>query len=240
MTDEPYRWLEAIANRREYIRDQLKGATPVFAVSRPEGVLLFGIGSGQSKIFEIYDRLGLAALGNPVDIEKMRQTAIEAAHLEGFTRDPEDVTAQRLIRFSLSPILKSSFEQIFAAPLLVESILAEVGADPSGDSLNRIAYDGTTRFAPAGIAIAHTLTSDETAASEWLAHQLPAELSLNEVVRRLLAAWKTLTSGKSFEPPNPSDLPMSVPDGKSVEMALLDRNPRLRSRFRALDASRLP
>lgn len=35
MTEEPYRWLEAIGNRREYIRDQLKGGTPVFAVSRP-------------------------------------------------------------------------------------------------------------------------------------------------------------------------------------------------------------
>ena len=46
MTEEPYRWLEAIGNRREYIRDQLKGGTPVFAVSRPEGILLIGVGQG--------------------------------------------------------------------------------------------------------------------------------------------------------------------------------------------------
>ena len=31
MTEEPYRWLEAIGNRREYISEQLKGGTPVFA-----------------------------------------------------------------------------------------------------------------------------------------------------------------------------------------------------------------
>ena len=68
MNDEPYRWLEAVANRREYIRDQLKGATPVFAFSRPEGILLVGVGTGNSKVFEIYDRLALAALGHPVDI----------------------------------------------------------------------------------------------------------------------------------------------------------------------------
>ena len=43
MTEEPYRWLEAISNRREYIRDQLKGGTPVFALSRPEGILLLGV-----------------------------------------------------------------------------------------------------------------------------------------------------------------------------------------------------
>jgi YihY family inner membrane protein len=44
MTEEPYRWLDAIGNRREYIREQLKGGTPVFALSRPEGILLLGVG----------------------------------------------------------------------------------------------------------------------------------------------------------------------------------------------------
>ena len=81
MTEEPYRWLEAIGNRREYIREQLKGATPVFACSRPEGILLLGVGQGQSKVFEIYDRHAYAALGHPVDIERIRQSAIEAAHM---------------------------------------------------------------------------------------------------------------------------------------------------------------
>ena len=67
MTEEPYRWLEAISNRREYIRDQLKGGTPVFAVCRPEGIVLFGLGQGQSKVFEVFDRHAMAALGHPVD-----------------------------------------------------------------------------------------------------------------------------------------------------------------------------
>ena len=61
MTEEPYRWLEAIGNRREYIQEQMKGGTPVFAVSRPEGILLVGVGQGQSKVFEIYDRHAFAA-----------------------------------------------------------------------------------------------------------------------------------------------------------------------------------
>ena len=64
MIEEPYRWLEAIQNRREYIRDQMRGATPVFAVSRPEGVLLLGVGTGQSKIprvavRDLFRRLGV-------------------------------------------------------------------------------------------------------------------------------------------------------------------------------------
>ena len=102
MTEEPYRWLEAIGNRREYIREQMRGGTPVFALSRPEGILLLGVGQGQSKVFEIYDRHAFAALGHPVDIEKLRQVAIEAAHLEGFNRSSKDVTLRRLISFALS------------------------------------------------------------------------------------------------------------------------------------------
>ena len=153
MNDEPYRWLEAVANRREYIRDQLKGATPVFAFSRPEGILLVGVGTGNSKVFEIYDRLALAALGHPVDIEKIRQTVIEAAHMEGFTRSPEDVTLRRLLNFSLGPALKTSFEQILSAPIIVECVFAELGPAREQDVLARVSFDGTYRFDDKGIVV---------------------------------------------------------------------------------------
>ena len=86
MTEEPYRWLEAVGNRREYVREQLKGGSPVFAASLPDGILLLGVGGGQSKVFELFDRHALAGLGHPADIEKIRQTAIDAAHMEAFTR----------------------------------------------------------------------------------------------------------------------------------------------------------
>src|SRR4030095_4763815 len=133
ITEHPYRCLEAIGNRREYIREQMKGGTPVFAVSRPEGILLLGVGIGHSKVFEIYDRHGLAALGHPVDIERLRQAAIEAAHLEGFNRSAKDVTLRRLIGFALSPMLKQSFEQIFSPPFILESVWAELGDNETQD-----------------------------------------------------------------------------------------------------------
>jgi len=237
MTDEPYRWLEAVSNRREYIRDQLKGATPVFAFSRPEGVLLLGLGTGQSKVFEIYDRHALAALGHPVDIEKIRQTVIEAAHLEGFTRAAEDVTLRRLINASLGPLLKASFEQIFAAPLMVEAILAEVGTTPSQDVLARVGYDGAQRFVATGIAVAHTAPADEKAATEWLTATLTAESSLADVVRRAVQASHQLSSGKPFAVPGDEAGPPL--DGKVVELALLDRRLAGRVRYRPLDAAKL-
>src|SRR5580698_169399 len=129
MTEEPYRWLEAIGNRREYVREQLKGGTPVLAASLPEGILLLGVGGGQSKVFELFDRHALAGLGHPADIERIRQAAIDAAHTEAFTRAPEDVSLRRLVGFGLSPQLKTNFEQIYNAPFLVELLLVEIGAE---------------------------------------------------------------------------------------------------------------
>ena len=240
MTDEPYRWLEAIANRREYIREQLKSALPVFAFSLPQGVLLVGVGTGQSKVFEIYDRQALAALGHPVDIEKIRQTVLEAAHVEGFTRAAEDVTVRRLLNFALSPALKSNFEQIFSAPLIVEALFAEVGVTPAQDVLARVSFDGTYRFETGGVAVAHIRPPDESAALAWLKAQLHPEQSLAHVVRLALAAGHVLALGKPFTPPPAivDGTPLTVAD-RIVELALLERSSDQRARYRALDAATL-
>src|SRR5213082_4131978 len=133
MTEEPYRWLEAIGNRREYVHEQLKGGSPVFAASLPDGIMLLAVGTGHSKVFELFDRHALTGLGHPADIEKIRQAAIDAAHMEAFTRAPEDVSLRRLISFGLSPQLKTNFEQIFSATFLIEMLLAELGATPDAD-----------------------------------------------------------------------------------------------------------
>src|SRR5437762_8517733 len=138
MIEEPYRWLEAIGNRREYVHEQLKGGSPVFAASLPDGILLLGVGAGNSKVFELFDRHALGGLGHPADIEKIRQAAIDAAHLESFTRAPEDVSLRRLVSFGISGQLKTSFEQIFAAPFLIELLLAELGSSAEHDLLIRL------------------------------------------------------------------------------------------------------
>src|ERR1700744_2687883 len=127
MTEEPYRWLEAVANRPSTDRAHTRGGSPALAASLPDGILLIGVGGGQSKVFELFDRHALAGLGHPADIEKIRQAAIDAAHTEAFTRAPEDVSLRRLVGFGLRPALKKNFEEIFTAPFLVELVLAEIG-----------------------------------------------------------------------------------------------------------------
>ena len=223
MTEEPYRWLEAIGNRREYISEQMKGATPVFAVSRPEGILLFGVGIGHSKVFEIYDRHGFAALGHPVDIEKLRQAAIEAAHVEGFNRSAKDVTLRRLISFALSTTLKNSFEQIFSPPLIVESIFAELGESPAHDVLVRVRYDGNHHYETSGGVVAASDRKREDEAAAWLRANLKTDDSVTRVAGLCLVVWQALADGKNLAELLPPDvLPTSVA-GKTVEAALLDR-----------------
>jgi len=239
MTEEPYRWLEAIGNRREYIRDQIKGGTPVFALSRPEGILLLGIGPGQTKIFEIYDRHAFGALGHPVDIEKVRQAAIEAAHLEGFNRSSGDVTLRRLISFALSTTLKNSFEQIFSPPLMVESLFTELGDTPVQDVLVRVHYDGNHRYESSGIVIAFSDSQREEEAANWLQRNLQAKDSLAQAVSLCLAAWQALVQNKSFAELNAPPEPLLKIEGKSVEVALLDRKASGSVHYRVLDLNHL-
>ncbi len=237
MHEEPYRWLEAIANRRDYIKDQLKGGTPVFAVSRPEGILLIGVGAGQSKVFEVFDRHGLAALGNPVDIERVRQTAIQAAHTEGFQRSSRDVTLRRLINFSLSYALKTQFEQIFSAPIIAESVFAEVAPDPANDTLVRLKFDGTPVYQTGGVAVACATPEPEAVAVEWLRTSLKGGDSIKRVATKCLSLWKaivdnTLASGIKVPRENITSI-----DGKVVEAALLKREPDTRLAYEPLDLS---
>jgi proteasome alpha subunit len=199
MNEEPYRWLEAVANRREYVREQLKDGSPVFAVSLPDGVLLLGVGAGQSKVFELFDRHALAGLGHPADIEKIRQAAIDAAHTEAFTRAPEDVSLRRLVGFGLSPQLKTNYEQIYNAPFLVELLLVELVAEAGKDLIFHLHFDGAFQFQTGGFMLATSQPETETAAHAWLAKELAGKTDRGEVADILLQAWWRLMQDKPFD-----------------------------------------
>jgi len=72
MIDEPYRWVEAISNRREYIENELATGSPTIGLSFSEGILLLTFGRDRRKIFEIYDRIAIGGIGHPGDIERLR------------------------------------------------------------------------------------------------------------------------------------------------------------------------
>jgi proteasome alpha subunit len=142
MIEEPYRWVEAIANRREYIEIQLASGSPIAAIGYRDGILFLTLGRSRQKLFEIYDRIGMGAIGHPGDIERLRMAAIELASTEGFTRSGADVSLRRLAYYSLSPVMKTAFEQIYGPPFLARLLFAEVGARPEEDLFLRVEYDG--------------------------------------------------------------------------------------------------
>jgi len=228
MTEEPYRWLEAVANRREYVRDQLKGGSPVLAASLPDGILLVGVGGGQSKVFELFDRHALAGLGHPADIEKIRQAAIDAAHTEAFTRAPEDVSLRRLVGFGLSPQLKTNFEQIFTAPFLVELLLAEIGPEQSKDLLLRLHFDGAFQFQNGGVMIAASQPETEAEAKAWLTKALAEKPERGAAADLMLQVWWCLLENKPWGEAMPKEADRqagwrAATQGRVVELGWLAR-----------------
>jgi proteasome alpha subunit len=234
MTEEPYRWLEAITNRREYIEDQLSPGLPVVVLSADPGILLLTIKTSTPKLFEIYDHLALGSVGHPADIEKVRQTAIDAAHLEGFARSPNDVTARRLVSYNLAPALKAAFEQIFAAPLLFRGVLCELGPKPGDDSLWRVDYDGSFS-AQSGSELAHgiVISGPRQVTKEWVAQSPKPTLERDSLKSAAYSALKLLVwaklRGTKDQGIEFSELPTDLAalkeklGGEGFEAALLDR-----------------
>ncbi|MDX1951672.1 MAG: 20S proteasome subunit A/B [Verrucomicrobiota bacterium] len=242
MTEEPYRWLEAVQNRREYVRDQIKGGSPAFAVRLPDGILLLAAGSGNSKVFELFDRHALAALGHPADIEKIRQAAIDAAHMEAFTRAPEDVSLRRLVSFGLSPQLKTSFEQIFSAPFLVEVLLAELGNTEDQDLLVRLQFDGGFKFQNQRVVVVASRPEQEESAQAWLNEQLRETSDLKQIVTTLLEAWWVIVESASFEATDSEKRKngwQAAMKEKVVEIGWLNRKLSRQARFQSLTLEQL-
>jgi proteasome alpha subunit len=235
MTEEPYRWLEAITNRREYIEDQLAPGKPVVALSAEPGILLVTCKAPTPKLFEIYDHLALGCLGHPADIEKVRQAAIDAAHLEGFARSPHDVSARRLASYNLAPALKGAFEQIFSAPLLFRGILAELGATLDDDVIWRLDYDGSFS-SQTGADLAHgvVISGPRSVAIDWQNESPATKLERGSLKTAALAALKLFTWAKLRSTKDQAIEFSALPDnlaglteklsGDAPEFALLDRS----------------
>ncbi|MGC8529372.1 MAG: 20S proteasome subunit A/B [Leptospirillia bacterium] len=181
MFDEPYRWIDAIHQRRDYIASQLDRATPVLAVSVAEGIVLATFHRQTPKIFELYDRMVLAGIGHPADLESVRGQLLSMAHVEGFQRSSSDVTIERLALFGLAPKLKGAFEDVSVPPVILNVLLAEVGSDPSKDLLLQVAYDGNI-YRSSFYAVLAPDEESRTKDSQLLKERLPSHPAALSVV----------------------------------------------------------
>ncbi len=200
MYEEPYRWVEAVGNRRHYLDEQFKQGSPVVALSYAEGVLLLTVSRGTPKLYEIYDRIGLGGMGHPADLEKLRFSLLEMAHIEGFNRSPSDVTAARLMKYGLAPILKQAFEEIFKAPYIVKVLLAELGLKPGRDSFLTVNYDGGFEEAPDMAALAATPAVQADMLAFLRQRVTPGQASLEQAVQAASRAWALGSLRQAAEP----------------------------------------
>jgi proteasome alpha subunit len=248
MIEEPYRWVEAVANRREYVETQLAPGSPIAAVSCRDGVLFVTMGRTKQKLFEIYDRIAMGAIGHPGDIERLRMAAIELASTEGFTRSAADVSLRRLAYYSLSPVLKTAFEQIYGAPYLARMLFAEVEATAEADLFLRVEYDGAIATNGGSIAqtkqyfgvVSGTRQSTEMMES-YLAKEHQPDATLVRAMKTALDAWSVgrLAAGEEGAKEIPSRDEMlkyrkEQSENVPIEAALLERNSRLPIRYRTL------
>lgn len=265
MFEEPYRWVEAVGNRRHYLDEQFKQGSPVVALSYRDGILLFTISGGTPKLYEVYDRIGLGGMGHPADLEKLRFSLLEMAHLEGFNRSPSDVTASRLMKYGLAPLVKQAFEEVFKAPFIVKIVLAELGLKPGSDAFLTIDYDGT--FDERSVSAVLGATPQAQRAMRGYVDRVhrPAAASLEQAVEAAVKAWATGSlaqraeqqeeprhdaagtalqpgSGPSEEAPDDAALVAHLSEslqGRTAECAVMDRQLPGPSKYRSVTAEEL-
>ncbi|MEI6349518.1 MAG: proteasome subunit alpha [Verrucomicrobiota bacterium] len=250
MIEEPFRWVEAIQNRREYIEHQLAVGSPIACLSCPAGVLLLTVSRERQKIFEIYDRIAMGGIGHPGDIERLRMAAIEVTSAEGFGRSAQDVSLRRLASYSLSPLLKAAFEQIYGPPYLSRMLFVELGRRDEPDLFVRLDYDGAFHTNGGSFSKAvepFAVISGKTHSSDMMEKFLRGKdfkkASLDQAFAIALDAWmvghialsddaEILPSEEALAAHREEQLGFG-----SVEAALLDREARTNITYRSLTPS---
>lgn len=249
MFDEPFRWMEAISTRHNYVQEKLKKGQPVLAVPFDEGVLLLGFCPQPGKIFEIYDRIALGALGHPADVERLRMTLLDLAHVEGFNRSEQDVTISRLLQFGIAPALKQNFEEVQRAPYLIQMLLVEI--DRHGNPLFfRLNYDGHWETFKRGVVI-----GGNGKMVEWMEKEIEkrpfATYPLDKALQETCELWeqgikhareKDEAEGDDKERESESKIPSTLKDAFEkwiLEAAVLSNKTARKSLYRTLTSEEI-
>jgi proteasome alpha subunit len=195
----------------------------------------------------------MGAIGHPGDIERLRMAAIELASTEGFTRSATDVSLRRLVHYSLSPVMKAAFEQVYGPPYLARMLFAEIGERPEEDLFVRVEYDGeiATNGATYGQARQDFATLSGTQQSRelmetFLATQHTPEADFETTFNSALDAWSighmTLQISDAKEQPERTAVAKHRKEQLAIagiEAALLERDAGRAIRYRLLSDKEL-
>ncbi len=240
----PYDFQENLQQRAQYIRNRLQSGSPVIGISYDNGVLLLSVRRQTRKVYEIYDRLMLSAIGNQSDVETVRLASIDFAHQEGFVRSPDDVTVQRVVGFALSPALKKAFGDPLTAPFVFRGLFAELHHTPEQDTFYVLNYDGDftpyNRFA----VVAGTPYAEEQAMN-YLQENLSGVPTLETALPLALKAWgiaRRIATQEETEQVSEREALETLKEvlgNAQVEVGLLERQTLRENRFRLLTPEQL-
>lgn len=252
MAYTPYDWQQTLRQKADYVLDRLREGSPIVGISVQEGILLCTVRRSQRKIFEIYDKLAFAGLGNPSDLEAVRQLAVDFAHAEGFQRSPQDVSIQRLVSFAISPALKRHFSDPLRLPLVLRGLFVQLGDTPEDDLFYTLNYDGEfslMKHFSVVAGAAHVAEKMKGALAD-LREPPPYKAGLEMAIRTwAIGFWESRHGASEREESSHSELEVvelpkeqewrellaqELKEGAMVEAALLERQTRRERRFRLL------
>jgi proteasome alpha subunit len=144
---------QIMRDRSEYARKNISRGRNVVVVSCADGVLFVAenVSSALHKLYELYDRIGFAAVGKYNEFETLRTAGVRMADLRGYSYDRRDVNAGSLAKFYAQNLGAIFTEQ--TKPFEVEIVVAGVGASPEEDELYRLTFDGSINDEPGYLAM---------------------------------------------------------------------------------------
>lgn len=195
---------QVMKDRADYARKGIARGRSLVAAICAEGIVICAENPSSTlrKVSEIYDRIAFAGVGKYNEFDQLRIAGVRAADLKGYSFSREDVDARGLAN-QYAQILGQVFTHEMK-PLEIEILVVEVGADPEGDQLFHLLYDGTV-IDETGWAV---LGGDAEAVAERFGAALPPSPALPTALAAAVSALagpdRTLAAG-------------------DLEVALLDR-----------------
>ncbi|WP_026931697.1 proteasome subunit alpha [Glycomyces tenuis] len=144
---------QIMRDRAEYARKNIARGRNVVVLSCADGVLFVAenVSTALHKLYELYDRIGFAAVGKYNELENLRTAGVRMADLRGYSYDRRDVTAASLAKAYAQTLGAIFSEQ--TKPFEVEICVAGVGGDAKGDELYRLTFDGSIYDEPGYLAM---------------------------------------------------------------------------------------
>ena len=233
---------QSMRDKADYARKGVARSRSSVALQYAGGILMVtpNASSVLHKISEIYDRIAFAAVGRYNEYETLRKAGVTYADVTGYQFDRGDVTGRGLANW-YAQALGTNFSEPTGKPYEVEIVVAEVGAQPDGDQIYRISWDGSVSDEPGFVAFGGQ--ADQVAAE--LKERFSDGLSLTEALGAALAALTApppAASGSAAAAKSASAAPANgtLPEltAANLEVAILDRA-RAHRTFRRLHGPRL-